>query len=201
VADMRLAALVRAASLPGGAGQGGADGLCQAAVRVGGAGTPVRPRAVRSRKNASRPAPSSAEVTCRPRISRPRQRSPWPRAGCGRSRRGRLRGPSAPARPRRRRYRAPAASGRARNASTCSSRYRAISRRRGLQLVVQKAAGSILYGRSPSYLLRKHCERFSKGSRGGRPKRLRLAHQPAGRSVHHLAGRNSPARCDPVFRT
>jgi len=32
--------------------------------------TPVRPRAVRSRKNPSHPAPSSAEVTCRPRISR-----------------------------------------------------------------------------------------------------------------------------------
>ena len=32
--------------------------------------TPVRPRAVRSRKNPSHPAPSSPEVTCRPRISR-----------------------------------------------------------------------------------------------------------------------------------
>ena len=32
--------------------------------------TPDRPRAVRSRKNPSHPAPSSAEVTCRPRISR-----------------------------------------------------------------------------------------------------------------------------------
>ena len=31
---------------------------------------PVRPRAVRSRKSASQPAPSSAEVTCSPRISR-----------------------------------------------------------------------------------------------------------------------------------
>ena len=31
--------------------------------------TPDRPRATRSRKNASQPAPSSAEVTCRPRIS------------------------------------------------------------------------------------------------------------------------------------
>lgn len=32
--------------------------------------TLVRPRAVRSRKNPSHPAPSSAEVACRPRISR-----------------------------------------------------------------------------------------------------------------------------------
>ena len=33
-------------------------------------GTPDRPRAARSRKNASHPAPSSEEVTSRPRISR-----------------------------------------------------------------------------------------------------------------------------------
>ena len=32
--------------------------------------TPVRPRAVRSRKKPSQPAPSSAELTCSPRISR-----------------------------------------------------------------------------------------------------------------------------------
>ncbi|COX41470.1 Uncharacterised protein [Mycobacterium tuberculosis] len=32
--------------------------------------TPDRPRATRSRKNASQPAPSSAEVTWMPRISR-----------------------------------------------------------------------------------------------------------------------------------
>lgn len=32
--------------------------------------TPVKPRAVRSRKNANQPAPSSLDATCRPRISR-----------------------------------------------------------------------------------------------------------------------------------
>ncbi|AKT50952.1 hypothetical protein ADJ73_05830 [Arsenicicoccus sp. oral taxon 190] len=36
--------------------------------------TPARPRAVRSRKNANQPAPSSLVVTCTPRISR------WPSA-------------------------------------------------------------------------------------------------------------------------
>ena len=43
----------------------------QPGMGVGGhSATPVKPRATRSRKNANQPAPSSAELTCRPRISR-----------------------------------------------------------------------------------------------------------------------------------
>ena len=64
--------VVGSAALPGRPGQGGTD---YAATRPGWASlvtnpTPDKPRATRSRKNASHPAPSSAEDTATPRISR-----------------------------------------------------------------------------------------------------------------------------------
>ncbi len=60
-----------AATLPGCPWQGGADRLDQPAVGVAVIrATPDSPRAVRPRKKASQPAPSSPLVTSRPRISR-----------------------------------------------------------------------------------------------------------------------------------
>ena len=98
--------VVGPASLPAGAGQGRADGLDQAAVRVGGdeldAGQAAGGQVPEERQPPGavlRGGDLQAED-----LPVPVARSPPPRAARGRSRRGRLRGPSAPARPRRRRY-------------------------------------------------------------------------------------------------
>jgi hypothetical protein len=67
----------------------------------------------------------------------------------------------------------------------------AATRRRGGELVMQKTGRvKTAKGRSPRNLFQKHCERSSKGLRGGRLMHLRHAHHQ-GRSVHHLAGRHS----------
>ena len=89
--------------------------------------TPVRPRATRSRKNASQPAPSSALVTCSPSSSRcPSALTPVAISACTLTTRPASRTLSTSASAARNRY-GPASSGRLRNAATWTSRSAAIA--------------------------------------------------------------------------